>query len=216
MWLFRLLAALAFLLGPALPAHAAVTMTFWSHELGNSFPHAFLTLRGVPDSGGPPVDVNFGFTAKTVSPALLFGPVAGGMDIAKPHYIDGSDAQFSVVMTDAQYAAILALRSEWSGETGSSEYRLGDRNCISFVQEAARRVGLTGLDHPKLMKKPRSFLKAVALANAGRVTPIGQHGKAYLASLPPLSQSPVPSTAPVPTTVHAGSTPVSPQPIGAN
>jgi len=209
---FRLLAAFTLLLLP-LPAQAAVTLTFWSHELGNSFPHAFLTLRGVPDAGGAPVDVNFGFTARTISPALLFGPVAGGLDIAKPFYINGSDAQFSVVMTDAPYAAILALRSEWSGETGSSEYRLGDRNCISFVQEAARRVGLTGLDHPKLMKKPRSFLKAVALANTGRVTVIGQHGKAYLASLPPLSPGAATPAAP---TLQARQGAVSPGPIGTD
>ena len=216
MWLFKLFAAFALLLGPVLPARAAVVITFWSHELGNSFPHAFLTLRGVPDSGGVPVDMNFGFTAKSITPALLFGPVAGGLDIAKPHYVDGSDAQFSVVMTDAQYAAILALRSEWSGDTGSSEYRLGDRNCVSFVQEAARRVGLTGLDHPKLMKKPRSFLKAVALANAGRVTPIGQHGKTYLATLAPLPATPIPSAAAAPPALHAGQAPASPQPIGAH
>lgn len=36
------------------------------------------------------------------------------------------------------------------------------------------------------MKKPRSFLKAVASANADRVTVLGMSGKAYLASLPPL------------------------------
>lgn len=190
MRLIKQFAALLLFLFVAQPAQAAVTITFWSHELGNSFPHAFVTLRGVPDAGGAPVDVNYGFTARTLSPALLFGPVAGALDVATPSYIKGSNAQFSVVMTDAQYAAIVALAAEWSGATGSSEYRLGDRNCVHFVQEAARRVGLTGLQHPKLMKKPRSFLKAVASANTGHVTLINQHGKAHLETLPPLTRAP--------------------------
>ncbi len=195
--LLRLFATFALLLGTAIPAQAAVTITFWSHELGNSFPHAFFTLRGTLDANGAPVDANFGFTAKTISPAMLFGPVAGRLDIAKPYYIAGSDAQFSLVITDAQYADILALVDAWSGKSGESPYRLGDRNCISFVQEAARRLGLTGLDQPRLMKRPRSFLKAVAAANAGRITPIDRPGKAYLASLPPIVPAPPRQTATV-------------------
>ena len=184
--LFRLIALLSLCLGFALPAQAAVTITFWSHELGNSFPHAFFTLRGVPDAGGAPVDVNFGFTAKSVSPALLMGPVSGMLDIATPNYINGSDAQFSMVMTDAQYTQVLKLVDAWSEGKPDSVYRLGDHNCVHFVKEAARIVGLSGIDQPKLMKKPRSYLKAVGAANVGRVTSVGLHGKAYLASLPPI------------------------------
>ncbi|BCA61067.1 hypothetical protein HMP09_0301 [Sphingomonas sp. HMP9] len=181
-----MLALLSLCCGVALPAHAAVTITFWSHELGNSFPHAFFTLRGMPDAGGTPVDTNAGFTAKTVSPALLMGPVAGKLDIAKPGYVAGSDAQFSVVMSDTQYRAVLRLVDAWSEGKPDSVYRLSEHNCVTFVKEAARIVGLTGLDQPKLMKKPRSYLKAVQAENIGRVTPVGLHGKAYLASLPPL------------------------------
>ena len=104
--LFAMVAALLLSL-TALPAYAAVTITFWSHEFGNHFPHAFFTLRGTPDAGGPPVDLNYGFTPKAISPAILFGPVQGRIDIAKRGYMEGSDAQFSLVLTDAQYASIL-------------------------------------------------------------------------------------------------------------
>ncbi len=187
--LLRLIALLCLCLGYALPAQAAVTITFWSHELGNSFPHAFFTLRGVPDAGGAPVDANAGFTAKSVSPALLMGPVPGKLDIARPGYIASSDAQFSVVMSDTQYNAVLRLVDAWSEGKPDSVYRLSDHNCVTFVKEAARIVGLTGLDQPKLMKKPRSYLKAVGAANVGRVIPVGLHGKDYLASLPPISSS---------------------------
>lgn len=194
--LFRFTLALMLWMGAALPAQAAVTITFWSHEFGNSFPHAFFTLRGVPDAGGAPVDLTYGFTAKTLSPAILMGTVAGKLDIAKSAYISGSDAQFSKVLTDAQYADMLALAAAWSDKGGDNRYNLGKRNCVHFVQEAARRIGLTGLDHPKLMKKPRSFLKAVAAANADHIVVIGLPGKEYLASLPPLTPT-APAAAPV-------------------
>ncbi|HEX8446322.1 MAG TPA: hypothetical protein VF649_06880 [Sphingomonas sp.] len=182
----RVLAILFLWLGVALPAHAAVTITFWSHELGNSFPHAFFTLRGVPDAGGAPVDVNYGFTAKSVTPAILMGTVAGKLDIATPKYIDGSDAQFSVVLTDDQYRDMLALVALWGGPGEAGRYRLNGHNCVHFVQEAARRAGLTDIERPGLMKKPRSFLKSIAQANAARVTIIDRPGRDYLPTLPPL------------------------------
>ena len=181
----RLLAGLLLWLALAMPASAAVTITFWSHELGNSFPHAFFTLRGTPDAGGPPVDANYAFTPKAITPAMLFGTIPGRLDIAKPGYIRGSDAQFSLTITDTHYAAILALVRQWGDP--ATRYDLKTRNCVHFTKEAARLLGLTGIDQPKLMKKPRSYLKAVARANAGRVTILGIHGKTHLATLPPLS-----------------------------
>jgi len=202
--LIRFLAALMLLIGLPLPAQAAVTMTFWSHELGNSFPHSFFTLRGVPDAGGAPVDANYGFTAKSISPALLWGTVKGRIDVADPAYMASSDAQFSVTLTDAQFAAVLALVREWDEKTGDAHYNLNRRNCVHFVAEAARRAGLVGLDQPKLMKKPRSFLLAVEAANAGHVTAINQHGAAYLAALPPITDT------------RAAATPPAPQPVVVN
>ncbi|MDB5696964.1 MAG: hypothetical protein JWN21_2507 [Sphingomonas bacterium] len=179
--------AFLLLIGLAIPAQAAVTVTFWSHEFGNSFPHAFVSVRGVPDAGGPAVDTTYGFTARTISPAILFGAVPGRVEPLKPSYIASSDAQFSMVLTDAQYNQLLALVSGWSEKTGDATYRLNGRNCVHFVKEAARAVGLSRLDYPKLMKKPRSYLLAVQAANAARVTKINQNGKAYLATLPPLA-----------------------------
>ncbi|VVT19226.1 conserved exported hypothetical protein [Sphingomonas sp. EC-HK361] len=181
----RILLSLTLFLA-AIPAQAAVTITFWSHELGNSFPHAFFTLRGIPDRGGAPVDANYGFTPVSISPAMLFGNVKGRLDIAKPGYMRGSDAQFSLVLSDAQYDSILALVEEWS-ERGDPTYNLNTRNCVTFAREAARRAGLSGVDQPKLMKKPRSFLQAVAAANVGRVVIVKQHGKAYMATLAPIT-----------------------------
>ena len=128
--LFRPVLFLLLWLGVALPAHAAVRISFWSHEFGNSFPHAFVSVRGTPDAGGPPVDTTYGFTAKTISPAILFGAVPGRVEPLKLNYMQGSDAQFSVVLTDEQYAQVLALVAAWSEKTGDATYRLNDRNCV--------------------------------------------------------------------------------------
>ena len=190
----RLLGAIGLALAgivAAVPAQAAVTITFWSHDFGSSFPHAFFTMRGVPDMGGEPIDISYGFTAKAVTPALLMGSVGGKVERPTIGYMDSSDAQFSVVLTDAQYASELALVASWD-ETrgGDSRYNLNKRNCIHFVKEAARRAGLGALDHPKLMKKPRTYLQTVAAANAGSITMVAMGGKEYLASLPPVGPSP--------------------------
>jgi hypothetical protein len=178
----------------ALPAQAAVTITFWSHEFGNDFPHAFFTMRGVPDAGGEPIDMSFGFTAKAVTPAILFGTVPGKVERPTISYMKGSDARFSVTLTDAQYAGELALIQAWDkSRGGDSRYNLNRRNCVHFVKEAARIAGLAGLEHPDLMKKPRSYLLAVAAANEGKIERIDQDGDKYLAALPPLAPRPSPA-----------------------
>lgn len=187
------LLALALSLGAALPARAAVTITFWSHEFGNDFPHAFFTLRGRPDAGGPPVDISYGYTAAAITPAILFGAVPARIDVAKPGYLRGSDAQFSMTLTDREYHEMLSLVAEW--DHPDVDYGLNTRNCVHFVKEAARRLKLAGIEQPKLMKKPRSYVKAVAAANPGRVTIVGRNGKDYLAALPPL---PATAAAPLP------------------
>lgn len=185
-WLAGALASLLLLVA-AVPAQAAVTITFWSRDFGNYFPHAFFTLRGVPDRGGQTIDASYGFTARSVTPALLFGNVKGRVETPKLTYMEGSHARFAVTLTDAQYDEILRLIAGWSEKTGDSTYNLGRRNCVHFVREAARVSGLESVDHPKLMKKPSSFLLAVETANRDRVTIVEQMGKEYLAALPPIN-----------------------------
>lgn len=178
-------ACLALVLALPMPASASVTITFWARELGSYFPHAFVTMRGVPDAGGAPVDLNIGFTAKHISPAVLFGKVKGMLEPANSIYMGRSDAHFSMVLSDAQYVAALRAIREF-GPKGNQTYELNHRNCVSFVQEVARAIGLAGTDQPRLLKRPRSFLDAVEAANPGKVTLLHQHGTAYIASLPHL------------------------------
>ena len=189
----RLVAVIAVLLmtvGVSPAAHAAVTITFWSQEFGSNFPHAFFTVSGTPNAGGAPVDASYGFTAKAVTPAILMGTVPGRIDRPTPGYIDNSNAHFSTVLTDVQYAQVLKLVDEW-GEQGDHRYNLNRRNCVHFVAEAARRSGLIVVEEKRLMKKPRSFTQSIAQMNAGRVAGIELPAKKYYASLatPPAIQA---------------------------
>lgn len=177
------------------PARAAVTITFWSQEFGSHFPHAFFTLHGTPDAGGAPVNTSYGFTLKRISPAALFGNVPGDVHVTKQDYIDRSNAHFSIVLTDAQYAEVLKLVEEW-GPRGNSTYNLNRRNCVHFVAEAMRRSGLTVVEAKKLMKKPRSFTQSIADLNAPRITRLEMPADRYYATLrlPRTNAAPVGAT----------------------
>jgi hypothetical protein len=157
--------AAALLLLAAGPAAAAVTITFYSHELGSSFPHAFVTMAGAPDRGGEAVNVDYGFTAKTVSPAILWGKVSG--EVISNHgasYIKGSDRHFSVTLTDSEYDQAMATIARWRAAPQPS-YDLGSHNCVHFVADLARSIGLAADTPAKLMKKPRSYLEHLTAGN---------------------------------------------------
>lgn len=153
------------LLLAAAPAAAAVTITFYSHELGSSFPHAFVTMAGAPDRGGPAVNVDYGFSAKTISPAILWGRVSG--EVISDHgaaYIRGSDRHFSLILSDEDYDRVMATIARWRASPQPS-YDLGTHNCVHFVADLARSVGMAA-DTPKaLMKKPRSYLEHLTAEN---------------------------------------------------
>jgi hypothetical protein len=160
LWLC-VLACLATLL--AGPARAEIVVSFYSHELGSTFPHAFVTVKGTTDDGRA-VDTNFGFTAKSVTPAVLMGSVAGEIELLKPKYVASSDRQFAVKVSDAQYRALLGVVEKWRTLPGKS-YNLDKRNCIHFVGEIAATLGLKVAFPKNLIKKPRSFLLSLIALN---------------------------------------------------
>lgn len=148
----------------ASPAQAQIVVTFYSHDLDDHFPHAFFTVKGTRIDDGTPVDTNYGFTAKTISPAMLFGSVPGRIDIAKPSYVAHSTAHFAMTLTDAQYDALMALVEKWRTAPNPS-YNLNRANCVHFAGEAARAIGLNVTFPKKLMKKPRSYIDEIMRLN---------------------------------------------------
>ena len=163
----RLLAlAAAFLLAlGAMPAFAAVTVTFYTKELGASFPHAFVTMQGSLDRGGERIDRDYGFTAKAVTPAILMGRVGG--EVISNHganYIKSSDRHFSLVVTDDEYDRLMATVARWR-EARQPSYDLGTHNCIHFVAELAATLGMSAQVPKKLTRKPRSFVESMTEQN---------------------------------------------------
>lgn len=161
-WIRKLIVFVA--LCVAVPATGQVVATFYSHDLGSSFPHAFVVFKGTPERGGEAVDTNFGFTAKAVTPAILMGSVPGKIDVATASYIKGSDPQFSLRLTDGQYDAMVALVQKWSVKPDSI-YNLNKHNCVHFAGYMAQAAGLK-VEFPKdLMKKPKSYLIHIRTLN---------------------------------------------------
>jgi hypothetical protein len=148
----------------AAPGWAAVSITFYSKELGSSFPHAFVIVEGTLDRGGPRIEEDYGFTAKTISPAILWGKVSGEVVTDNSGgYNKGSDPHFTVVLADSEYDSIMATVARWRSAKQPS-YDLDKHNCVHFVADIATAIGMTA-DTTRLMKKPRSFLQALGARN---------------------------------------------------
>lgn len=163
---WRLLAiALAMLVACSAPVAAAVRITFYSKELGTTFPHALITMDGTLDRNGERINVDYGFTAKSVTPALLFGAVKG--EVISDHgasYIRASDKHFSLILSDAEYDKVMALIARWRALPQPS-YDLNKRNCVHFVADVAAGLGMRADIPVKLMKKPRSYLNLLTEGN---------------------------------------------------
>ena len=179
----KTLLLVAFLLWPSL-ASAKVTLTFYSREFGVYFPHAFVRITGATDAEpDKQIDDNYGFTAKAVTPAVLAGSVAGKIMAASPTYVRHSDSHLSLVLTDDQYASVLAIVEKWRSLPQPS-YELHHRNCVFFVGDVARALGMTVDDgNSKLMSRPRSYIINLIRLNPGfgTVTPGGRAARALAA-----------------------------------
>lgn len=165
--LSRLVAVAAawLLLAGGSPAFAAVTITFYSKELGATFPHAFVTMSGTLDRTGERIDADYGFTAKAVTPAILMGKVGG--EVISNHgasYIKASDKHFSLVLSDEEYGRVMGTIVRWRGAPQPS-YDLATHNCIHFVADLAATLGMSAEVPKKLTRKPRSYLLYLTAGN---------------------------------------------------
>lgn len=156
------------LAGAPAPVRAAVEISFYSHEFGSNFPHAFITLVGDDERTGERIETDYGFSATRASPAVLMGPVQGEVMSLKPDperkYLGKSDRHFSIVLTGAEYDAVMATVEKWKTLPQPS-YHLNRRNCVYFVADIAAVLGMKS-DIPKaLAKKPRSYTELLTRTN---------------------------------------------------
>jgi len=147
----------------SVPAKAQIDITFYSHDFGSSFPHAFFTAKGMLKSGET-VDTNYGFTAVSVSPAILWKSVKGKISMVKPKYVASSNPHFTVTVTDAQYSQLLTIVAKWRDRPQKS-YSLGKRNCVHFAAEALQSLNIQTNPKTNNWKKPKSFMLEVMALN---------------------------------------------------
>ncbi len=162
----RLLCLFAMLLLP-LPATAQVLLSFQSFNgsmFGGRFPHTFVVLRGSLDATGAKIEENYGYSAKSLSPAILSGPVEGIVMTEPPKYVTTTNRHFTVPISDAMYWRVREEVATWRDAPGK-QYRLDEHNCVSFVGRIAELAGIT-VDYPKgLMRKPKAWLNHIVGMN---------------------------------------------------
>ena len=170
--MLRIGLVVALLLGIAAPADAAVTATFYSHKfrlvdgLRTDFPHGFVVLAGTSEDGTP-VNLHLGFSAKNIFIDVLWQPVEGALDdeALTDAYVSDSIRHFSLVLSEAQYRAVMAVEHKWRTWPQPS-YEIDTHNCVTFVKELAMASGLTVSDSRKFIHAPADFLEDVANRNA--------------------------------------------------
>ena len=166
--LFRTLAAALALLCLAGPALAEITVTFYAHP-GNRvrggyllFPHAYVHATGTLDETGEAIDWSAGFTARNPGPQLLFAAGAGVVAQPEQLYVHEGRSYLSLTVSDDVWRALKA-RSDWWASPEGSRYDLRRRNCITFVADLARTVGLKTGKEPSM--SPGRFMEELAALN---------------------------------------------------
>ena len=163
--ILALFAALFFALPQA--AQAQVMLSFHSFNgsyFGGRYPHTFIVLEGSLEGTGERVNENYGFSAKSIGPSVLMGPVEHGIFEEEQKYISSTNRHFTVQISDAMYRAVVQEMKVWRDAPGKG-YDLDNRNCIHFVGRIAQMVGIK-VSYPwELRRKPKEWLNHVAKLN---------------------------------------------------
>jgi len=162
-----LLLAAGTLLALASAASAEVTLTFYSHHfgtygLGVTFPHAYVRLSGTTKADAKPVNANYGFTAQTISPSIMWEPVEGFVISMPDDYMATSQPHLSLPISDEQYRSVIAIVDRWRKYPQPS-YNLNSKNCVTFVREIAIALRLPASNDVKFIRSPREFLEDLQL-----------------------------------------------------
>lgn len=168
-----LIAAFLVLLPQAVQAQVMLSFhSFTGSYFGGRYPHAFIVLEGSLEQSGQAVNENYGFSAKSIGPSVLLGPVTHWVYEEEQKYIATTNRHFTVPISDAQYRAIVQEMKLWRDAPGKG-YDLDNRNCIHFVGRIAQMVGVK-VSYPwNLRRKPKQWLNHVAALNPQlKATPI--------------------------------------------
>lgn len=147
-------------------AMAAVDIHF--HSFNGSFfgryPHTFIVLEGTLEADGRAVKENYGFSARSSTAAFTKDWAEHVVYVEKDNYIRKTNRHFSITLTDEQYHRIAEEVRKWQTEPGE-RYSLDERNCIHFVGEMAKILGLT-VEYPQnMLRRPKKWLNHITGLN---------------------------------------------------
>lgn len=160
-----LVAMIAF--GWASAASADVQLSFHSFNgsvVWGRYPHTFVVLEGELEATGETVKENYGFSAKRTTPAILNGPVEHTILIEKEKWLTKTNRHFTINLTDEQYHRVKAMIAEWRDAPGKF-YDLDTRNCIHFVGEIGKIVGLKVTYPDNMLRRPKKWLNHITALN---------------------------------------------------
>lgn len=158
--------AVLFALACSSIASAAVEITF--HSFNGSvfvgrYPHAFISMEGTLKDGTQ-IKENYGFSAKKATIAVLRGPVEHIVMTEKEKWLAKTNRHFTLTMNDEQYWKVRGHVAAWRDAPGRY-YDLDTRNCIHFVGEIGKILGLK-VEYPgDMLRKPKSWLNHVSKLN---------------------------------------------------
>ena len=156
-----------FMLAWSSAALAEVRIHFHSFDgsvLWGRYPHTFIVLEGTLDETGEAVNENSGFSARTVTPAILTGPVEHMVLAQTEPNVKNTNRHFNLTLTDRQYRRIVAEVRAWQNAPGKY-YDLEKRNCIHFVGRMAEILGLK-VEYPgDMLRRPKKWLNHVTVLN---------------------------------------------------
>lgn len=147
-------------------AAAEVQITFHSFNgsvFAGRYPHTFISMEGTLEDGTA-IKENYGFSAKRATIAVLRGPVEHIIMTEKEKWLTKTNRHFTLTMDDAQYWKVRKLVSEWRDAPGKF-YDLDTRNCIHFVGEIGRILGLKVAYPEDMLRKPKAWLNHITKMN---------------------------------------------------
>jgi len=159
-----LLALFALFSGSAVMAAVEIHFHSFNGSVFGRYPHTFIVLDGTLEADGRVIKENYGFSAKSSTAAILSGWTQHMVYIEKDEYIRKTNRHFSITLSDEQYFRIVEEVRKWKDEPGE-RYSLGERNCIHFVGEMAKILGLS-VEFPRnMLRRPKKWLNHITGLN---------------------------------------------------
>ena len=84
--------------------------------------------------------------------------------VEKEKWLTKTNRHFTITMTDEKYREVRALVEAWRNAPGKY-YDLETRNCIHFVGEIGKIVGLEVVYPEKMMRRPKKWLNYITGLN---------------------------------------------------